>query len=548
MKSRIFSAVVLAALSYGCSLVDTPVPTEASLSLRFVRGEATANAAVDGGKTADALAHALAVSDSIRVNVYPPGTGTTPETSTGLDIAGNDTIQLVMTVVAEQNKRVSVELYEAGRMSFFGVNEDVDVAVGQNTRVSIQALAFQMGTVTVAPGGALWEGDSFTMTWPSIPTSANYRIQLSPVPDFSLIVWESSMTDTFLAGTLPAGNYYFRIAGMNAYTQTSWGAAFIHMGGAPQVTAISPTEVLRNDVVDFDVWGVDLDHPSTQVRVFGQLCTILSSAPEYLQVRVGVPARAFSDLVTATNQFGSGASSQLMKVYTIAYIMGPSGSGDIATANAYKALIESYGGEVQESAVFILPYNIMGSVDLTVFDLIVVGHDTGTDTNDWGGGLIIGQIRADQITNAGAAILGLGRGGSAYFELAGLNIGIKSCVMGNSNNVWVADPAADIFSTPNRIQVPGNRILNVYTAGPIRLGVQNPPNGVNRYASWNSVSSNFTIADEPVAGPDNLNNFLWGFEGAPSDLTATYGTPLFENVVKFMFDDGTKDVLPLTSP
>jgi hypothetical protein len=539
--------MILAGLSYGCSLVDTPQPLPGSLSLRLVRGEMTPGAAGDGGKMLDALAKAFSVADSIRINVYPPGTGTTPETGKGLYFtAGTDTVELKITVLAESNKRVSVELYEAGVMTFFGVNEDVDVSAGNDTRVSIQAVPFRMGLLSVAPPGALWTGDSFTMSWPSIPASVNYHIQESPFPDFSVILWESFVVDTFLAGTLPAGNYYFRVAGNNGYAHTAWDAAQIHMGGAPQILAISPAEVLRNDVVDFDVWGVDLDHPSTQVRVFGQLCTILISLPNYLQVRVGVPARAFSDLVTATNSFGSGASSQLMKVFTIAYIMGPSGSGDIGTANVYKALIEGYGGEVQNSAVYILPYNIMNPVDLSVFDLIIVGHDTGTDSDNWGGGSIIGQGRADQIENAEAAVLGLGRGGASYFELAGLNIGIKSCVTGLSSSVWVASPLADIFNVPNRIAVPANRVLTLFSSSPLRLGVQSPPAGVGRYAAWSSPSSNFALADEAVSasGPGTLNNFLWGFEGDPGNLTPNYGAPLLENVVKFAFDDGTKDALP----
>ncbi len=547
MTSRIIvSAVIVVALSYGCSLVDTPAPTQGSVNLRFVRGEASSVPSGDG-KENDALALALAVSDSIQVNVYAPGSGTIPETSKGLYFAaGTDTIQLSITVAAEQNKRVSVELYEAGKMMFFGVNEDVDVPAGQNTRVSIQAVSFSMGDLVVNPPGALWEGDAFAMSWPSIPASVRYHIQESPFPDFSLIAWDTFLVDTFIAGTLPGGNYYFRVAGSNAYTQTTWDTEWLHMGGSPQIYAISPTEVLRNDVVDFDVWGVDLDHPSTQVRVFGMPCAILTSSPTYLQARVGVPSRAFSDFVTASNQYGSGSSNQLMKVFTIAYIMGPSGSGDVATAMAYKALIEAYGGEVQESAVFVLPYNLIAFLDLSVFDFIIVGYDTGTDTDDWGGGGISGPLRADAIKNSGASILGMSRGGAGYFELAGLDIGIKSCASGFSGNVWVAAPTAEIFMVPNRIQIPGNRTLNLYMTSPLRLGVQSPPGDVNRYAAWSVISSNFAFTDQTDSsgGPGTLNNFLWGFEGDPSDLTTSHGVPLYENVIKFMFDDGTKDVLP----
>jgi hypothetical protein len=141
----------------------------------------------------------------------------------------------------------------------------------------------------------------------------------------------------------------------------------------------------------------------------------------------------------------------------------------------------------------------------------------------------------------------MGRGGAAYFDLAGLNIGIGNGLpVPDRWDMWVVDRTADIYNTPNGISIPPTGVLNVYeigAAGLVRIGIVTPPNGVSLYASESQTSKVYPFVDEPmsVSGPGTLNNFLWGFHGSPTDLTPV-GDEIFENVVKFVFDDGTKDV------
>jgi hypothetical protein len=508
-----------------------------------VRSEADSYTSGDG-KGLDALALVLAIADSIQVNVFPPGNGSTPEVGKGARIpVGADTISLNLTVIAENNKRVAVELFVGGALAFFGVDQDVDVVTDQNTKVAIRAVPFQMGTISVNPA-RIWQDETFTMSWPPVAGAASYHVQESPFPDFSVIAWQTFAVDTFISGPLSAGNYYFRVAARNVYTRSEWSIMQIHVAGAPQVTGTAPSEVLRGQVANFDVFGIDLDHPSVQVSVFGQPCAISNVTPTSLQASVLVPARAFSDFVTVTNQFGSDDADDLMKVATIGYVMGPAATGDIVTANFYKSMIEAYGG-IQNSAVYIVPYDFIPSFDVSVFDVIIVGWDTGTSASDWGGGGVWGATRADAIRTAGASVIGMGVGGAAYFELAGLNIGLSNCSQELSTSIWVVDRTADIYNMPNVVTAPPNGTISIYSGsfGVLRLAVKTPPNGVNVYAAENAIEKNYPFVDEPVSvsGPGTLTNFLWGFTGSPMDLTPN-GSDIFENVVKFMFDDGTKDV------
>jgi hypothetical protein len=285
------------------------------------------------------------------------------------------------------------------------------------------------------------------------------------------------------------------------------------------------------------------------VSAFGQTFAIDSAlSSSHLWARVRAPTRAFSDVVTVSNAFGSDDSDNFLKVQTVAYVMGDASAGDLGTANVYKSMIDSYGDYTRHSAVLVLPYTAIGGAlgDLSIFDVIVVGYDTGTGVTDWGGGGALGASRADKIRTSGAAVLGIGTGGAAYFQVVGLDIGIGACVWDYNDELFVVDPAASIFNQPVSVDIPPDGTLVLYEAfvGPIRLGVNDPPIGVDRYGAYQKDANQFPLVDQPAngAGAGNFSNFLWGFEGDPLDLTVV-GHSVFANTVVFLFDDGIKDIV-----
>jgi len=517
----------------------------------LVRGDAQI-AGSDDRKTQEKLERAMAVADFIQVDVYRPGTGSTPEASQGVGFpTGTDSVEVNLSVIAEPNKRVAVRLFEAGKLVFLGVDEDVDVVTNQNTRVNIQAFRFEMSAVAVVTAGGkgrAWQDEGFLLAWQGVNGVDGYHLEVSTAPDFSTVAWDTLLPDTFLVGMangLPSGDYFFRVAGHNKYATSEWSVAQLHIAGAPVVTGISVQEILRGTQRTFTIYGSDLDHPSRRVEVFGQQATIQSPVPvgwnwaDSMLVQVTPGLRAFSDFVTVSNTFGSNDSPEPLRIQAIAYVTGDLTPGDDVVSNVYKVLIDQYGG-TSGSALYIMPFDrIDAPIDMRIFDVVIVGWDTGTSEGDWGGGGLPAVSRAASIAASGASIMGMGIGGAAYFELAGLDIGIRSCVTSSSGSILAVDPAAQIFTKPNPMDVSAN----LYFAVGQTLGVDNPSNNVIVYGQGGAGRKDYPLADEPVSGSGAgaSSNFLWGFHSSSLNLTSE-GVAMLENVVTFLFEDGTKDV------
>ena len=549
MKRKNLILITIAGLLFfGCSLVDSPEIENGKVRLNFVRSQSNGDPG-HAAKDADPLQLAMAVADSIVVLVYPPGSGDLPEVIKGVDIlGGTDTVSMSITVIAEQNKRVAVRLYSAGSLEFFGVDEDVDVVADAETRVQIQTIQFMMSSLTVNPV-RIWKDEPFVIRWPSVVGADGYQLEVSGTPDFASVFWDTLFPDTLLPAQLPDGDYYFRVAARNDYAQSDWSSTQIHVGGAPFVSGLSQYELLRGYQTTFEIYGIDLDHPSVQVSVFNQVCTILQAGPTSLQVQVTPGLRATSDYVSVSNTFtiGSAESNELLRIQSIAYVMGDLASGDGASASAYKGMIDGYS-DTNASAVYIMPYTWIEFLNMAIFDVVIIGWDTGTNELTWGGGGVIGKTRADAIAASEASVLGMGVGGASYFELVGLDIGIQSCAptVAQTGDLYVVNRPAQIFNAPNPITIPLGNTIDLYLSAPstVRIGVTAPGNSVGRYGSGGTLSTIYPLADAPapMSGGDTYNNFLWGLHWSPADFTST-GLELFENVVTFMFEDGTKVVI-----
>lgn len=528
---------VLGMVTYGCSALETPdVDGSGEVTFRLIRSNA-ADYAADG---MEALALALPPTDSIHVDVYPPA-GSLPEVSRGFAVPlGVDTMQVQLSVVAQQNKRVSVRLFGGGSLLYWGADTDVDVVANTSTRVTIQATAFSMGTLWFNPA-RVWDNEPFNLIWNRVDGAAAYQVQESPSPSFSVISWEDVVTDTFVPGPVPTGDYYFRVRAWNPYAASDWRATTLHVGGPPFVSGISTVEVIRGGTADIDVFGSDLDHASTEVTIFAQAATILSVSPTQLSVRVQAPATALSDVVTVTNNFGADASASLVKVQSIAYLMGPVTGGDWASANTYKALIETYGDYIDQGAVAIIPYDLAAVIaDWSVFDIVVIGADTGIDASSWAGGGGSADQLAGDIDAGGAAVLGIGRGGASFFEILGRDIGLKNCQANFQNTVVVMNSTSPVYTWPNDLGASDGQTITIHSNTVARLLSANlslvpAPPGVSFHARRTLVETLFPLVQQQAGfGGGTGLGFLWGFEAAPSTLTPTGGA-VFENTVNYLY-------------
>ncbi|MEE9269590.1 MAG: hypothetical protein V3V49_04945 [Candidatus Krumholzibacteria bacterium] len=538
MIKKILALVVTISLgATGCSLLEGPDGADQGVIVLelYDAGGNSAAPALD-----EAFARALPTADSVVVKVYRPGTGRVPEVSRGVAISPPaSTTQIELTVIAETGKRVAVELFQAGLMTFFGVDENVNVAKGQNTSVSIIARTF------VLPG--MWrdvalvdESTTFNLMWNRTPGAGFYRLQESSTPDFAVISFETVVVDTFVRinnGDLPGGDYYFRVAAENIYTQSEFAQHFVHVYAAPVISGISAPEVVRGQTVQVTVFGDHLNYPGTQVTIFGQTANILSAATDQLLVDLQVPAKAISDMVTVSNGLGTEVSTDFVRVQTIAYMTDVLGQGDTATAALFEQEIESYWQTIGYGAVRVMGKSFVLSPAL--FDVIIIGWDTASDASGWQG---IYQPQADAIQNSGAMILGIGAGGASYFESIGLNIGLSKTQRRTQREVYVLDPSADIYNKPNPLNASPGSVLNVYTAPLELLGVPFSTN-FTPYATVAPAMLVHPLVEEiDIIGAGTSSvNFLWGFNGAnvsPDNLTPN-GAWLLENVVVYLLGQGS---------
>jgi hypothetical protein len=532
IRMTLILALLMCLGAVGCSLLQEPeLEGTGTVTLRFVGDDVGGVPSINGVSSPE-LARALPLTDSVLVCVYRPDGGFDAEVCDGVGMnPPADSVTLSLTVIAENNKRVAVSLFQAGNLLFFGVDENVDVAKGQNTGVAITATSFEMGV--------FWRNQlrvstetPFSFFWNHTPGASAYVLEVSGTPDFQnpfpVLVVDTTLSVT--PGTFQEGWHYFRVAATNGYAVTGYSnSQQIDIYGAPEITGFSPGEEIRGKVVT--ITGDDLDFPNTTVRLYGQECKVLSSERDQLVVEI--PAVCFSDAFTITNEAGSGTSTNPLFVQAIAYV-------GVTDALLYKNMIDGFGGAILNSTVDVVSSAFVNGASWRAFDVIIIGGDTSWGSSE--------KTVADSIAASGAAIVGMGDGGVSYFQLMGYWIG--QIVEDSRDNIYVYDGSSPIYNTPNSIPL-AQPLIDIYASGGVKQSAVDanpviPPVGVRVHALRDappSTLSPFIEQTVPAIGPGAQLNFLWGFTASPTRLTQNGGL-IFENVVVYAFDSGTSDVVP----
>ena len=272
-------AIILGLGLCGCTLLDAPEPAdgEGTVTLHFVRNSPETSASLEGPALA-VFAHALPLADSVAVSVFfPPGPGKQKETQKGAAIPpAASTVSVELTVIAQDNKRVAVELFQGGRLLFFGVDEDVDVRAGENTRVSINTAPFEI-TAFFRDRIFVAAGVNFNFLWNRVQNASSYLFEASLDSDFSVVAFDTTVTDTVARASLAWGYYHFRVRPQNDYAMGDASAVqslYVYGAtGAPTISGLSTTEAPRGEVVT--ATGTNLDYPGTTVTLGAVDCPIL---------------------------------------------------------------------------------------------------------------------------------------------------------------------------------------------------------------------------------------------------------------------------------
>jgi hypothetical protein len=192
--------------------------------------------------------------------------------------------------------------------------------------------------------------------------------------------------------------------------------------------------------------------------------------------------------------------------------------------------IFSYNDEVAESFQSSLgPYGCPTTLirvanvpakPLDSYDLVIVANDTQYE-DTWSDPNTVAAIE-----DSGKPIVGLGDGGYDFFGLLGLSIGSPNGGHGSRNSIEVIDPNSSLFRLPYSIEIPADRVLQLYTE----------TNHVGLYF-WPTVPETVTVLGGEVNHPGfyplatEYNRYLlWGFTESPQKMTEV-GKTLFINIV-----------------
>ncbi|HKW13014.1 MAG TPA: hypothetical protein VJS69_00870, partial [Candidatus Krumholzibacteria bacterium] len=472
-------------------------------------------------------------------NVYRGGSSLRLEVSRGVAITNDNPISVPVGCIAENGKRVAVDLYVARVLAYHGFNADVDVVAGKSTGVSVEASKFFITDLTLTPQ-VIPSGAAFTLHWPSAPAAQNYRVEESATADFATVTSSQTAVDTTLDVHLGQGSHFFRVRPVTPYAQGP--ASPERFGyvtaGSNQVKVLS----VSNSVIPLEtitITGENLDFPDTHALMGPDTLTVESVAWGELVARV--PRTAHTNKVTVTSSLGTNTSGKEVTVERIAYVTALPTS---TTTTDYVKQIENFDADVDRSGVAVIPLSDLDRRDMSVFDVIVVAADTGTLKANWGG-TNQGQ-RVSAIAETGANVLAIGRGGVSFLQntLTSTNLTYTSAVDGD-RQYYEPNQNAAVFDTPHSVGGGANPTFCTVASTTVALDIASSPApaSTSLYASTDKTcligctpNDKWALADFRFnnAGGSPVIYFFWGYAGAPNDLSAD-GKNCLGNVVYLLY-------------
>ncbi|MHC4327530.1 MAG: right-handed parallel beta-helix repeat-containing protein [Planctomycetota bacterium] len=211
-----------------------------------------------------------------------------------------------------------------------------------------------------------------------------------------------------------------------------------------------------------------------------------------------------------TRQASLSIQPQEMSLPRVAYIH----EREAEAAESFQSLLVSYG-----CSATLIGLDEVATTPLDSYDLVIVGNETGM-LSSWGESDSVAAIE-----NSGKPILGLGEGGYAFFGKLELEIGWPNGMHGSRDSIEVIDPNNSLFSVPYAIDVPDDRVLQLYTETEhVDLHLWPMPETVTALGRQVKGHGYYPLALE------HDRFVLWGFTASPENMTQV-GKTLFVNVV-----------------
>jgi len=260
--------------------------------------------------------------------------------------------------------------------------------------------------------------------------------------------------------------------------------------------------------------------PVTPPTVVNVAATTTAQAAQTATAAAATAAASLTAAAGTQTAVAAATQTQAAKP-NVAYVY----SSDTATAGDYRTLLEAYGFRVDLVAQSALP-----STSLSGYDFIVVGPETGNSgtytTNPWGDA---GGAQAGAIVGSGKPVVGLGYGGTLYFQAAGLYINWGQSWISSlgDTSVYVVDPADAAWNSPYAVTVPPSRLVPLYSSNSSYVAVYmpSPVSGVVAVGRQSDDTTHYPIIKQ------NDTNLLWGFNASPATMTAA-GQNAFVNALR----------------
>ncbi len=520
-------------LALACSRATEPErEVEGRIVLRFEQASATSMMASDG-----AMFVASAALDTAIVRVFRPGTPITQEVERLVPISGS--IDVSISCIAENGKRVSVDLYEGGKFTHHGFATGVNVVKGSQTPVSIDAYEFVVSSLIVTPGLAT-DPEPFDLAWDGAPAATRYQVQSSTSSDFGVIEWEQSATDTFVTVQLSPGSHFFRVLPRTDFAQgLSCPQQFAYLQSVDQdvvITDFSVPAEIPGEVIT--IFGKNLDYPGTQAWIGSMQMQIISSSWGALDVRL--PRAAYTESISVSSALGS--DTRAFVVQRVAYV-----TNGGAFAPGYVTALEKHDDDFGFSGVAVLSVTDLDTQDMGVFDIIIVAHDTGTSLSNWGGGV---PARANAIANTNANVLAMGRGGAVFLNLTGATSAPHATSADPDATYYILDAAPQIFHTPHEVTGSDEVLFSKNPpATSTYFDIVPPVARVNLYGSTDGSTfcllgctytpdNRWTLADFRFENQSAITvvYFFWGYADEPDDMTDD-ATDILGNVMYMLYRD-----------
>jgi hypothetical protein len=192
---------------------------------------------------------------------------------------------------------------------------------------------------------------------------------------------------------------------------------------------------------------------------------------------------------------------------------------DSDTANDYRSFLQSQGYQVDLVSVIDAAVQNYG-----MYNAILIGPDTGNQS-DWHDNPWVGPGMSNAAASSGTPIIGLGQGGSLFFQSQGLTIGYGNTWVGSGKDVYVMNPNNQIWRNPFDVAIPNNRIIKLYDQTSSFVAVYSTDGaGINELARQEDDNQHYLIAIE------DERFLLWGFDAGPAAMSPK-GQRTFLNIL-----------------